>query len=488
VSLRSSRSSEPRGREQPGSARSASVYSRRRVIGLIAAGVGLAAGAGVVDALVDNEDTVGPSQVVPYPRIDSLSTSTVFQVFAGDQEIWTEEFARTRTIHVANFAATGPVPVRIQVDARISSVQVSPQHRGPTPSWGGNTVRFTVDGDGPRKLIVFITTTKGPQDPLYLLVDEPEPAPPTAGAAHVVFFGPGTHQAGTITLNADDTLYLAPGALVIGRVVARNVAGIKIRGRGILQEPDESSDPHALEDSADFTTIEMDACTNVQVEGITIRDIPRGWTSRYNDCDHLVIQSLKIFSFKVNGDGIDPNGCQDVTIENCLVSTGDDAIVIKSTEDTKRNVLGITVRGCVLETYPKTTAQEGGDALKIGTETYCPDMSGILFQDCDIVRAYGGMAFSINHRDQANIHDVQFVDIRVEADVENENFGIMMLDSGPGTVSGITLRNVAWTAPNDILLKGQGISGVTFENCTVAGRPLAQVEVDDGAQEPSISP
>jgi len=91
------------------------VYSRRRVIGLIAAGVGLAAGAGVVGALVD-KDTAGPAQVVPYPRIDSLSTSTVFQVFAGDQEIWTEEFARTRTIHVANFAATGPVPVRIEVD------------------------------------------------------------------------------------------------------------------------------------------------------------------------------------------------------------------------------------------------------------------------------------------------------------------------------------------------------------------------------------
>ena len=97
--------------------------------------------------------------------------------------------------------------------------------------------------------------------------------------------------------------------------------------------------------------------------------------------------------------------------------------------------------------------------MKIGTETYCPDMSAILFQDCDIVRAYGGMAFSINHRDQARIHDVQFTDIRVEADVENENFGIVMLDSGSGTVSDITLRNVAWSARNDIVLKGQGISG-----------------------------
>jgi polygalacturonase len=389
---------------------------------------------------------------------------------------------------VANFAATGPVPIRVEVDEGIRSVQVSPRHRGPVPSWHGTTIRFTVDGDGPRKLIVFVTTAHGRQETLYLLVDDPEVNPPTAAAPNVKFYGPGTHQAGTITLHADDTLYLAPGALVIGRIVAQNAAGISIRGRGILQEPDESSDPHALESSADFSTIAMDACTNIHVEGITIRDIPRGWTSRYNECDHLVIHGVKIFSFKVNGDGIDPNGCQDVTIENCLVSTGDDAVVVKSTEDSKRNVSNVTVRGCVLETYPKTTAGEGGDGLKIGTETYCPDMSAILFQDCDIVRAHGGMAFSIMHRDQANIDNVQYVDIRVEADVANENFGIVMLDSGSGTVSDITLRNVSWTARNDIVLQGQGISGVQFENCTVAGRPLTHVKVLDGAQAPTINP
>ena len=474
-------------REPSERARSASAYSRRRVLGLVAAGLGLAAAAVVVDALA-GKGTINTGQVVPYPRIDSLYTSTVFRVFAGDQEIWTEEFARTRTIHVANFAATGPVPIRIEVAGGVDSVKVSPRHRGPVPSWHGTTVRFTVDGDGPRKLIVFVKTTLGRREALYLLVDEPELDPPTAGTAHLMFFGPGTHQAGEIALQADDTLYLAPGALVIGRIVAQNAAGISIRGRGILQEPDESSDPHTLESAADFYTIEMDACPNVHVEGITIRDIPRGWTSRYNECDHLVIDGVKIFSFKVNGDGIDPNGCQDVTIENCLVSTGDDAVVIKSTEGSKRNVSGVTVRGCVLETYPKTTAREGGDALKIGTETYCPDMSGIVFQDCDIIRAYGGMAFSINHRDQARIHDVQFIDIRVESDVENENFGIVMLDSGSGTVSDITLRNIAWTARHDILLQGHGISGVRFENCTVANRPLAHVTVLDGAQSPTISP
>src|SRR5690349_21791084 len=163
VSVGSSGSSAPPrsagapGRERSGPTRSAPAYSRRRALGLIGGWLGLAVGAAVVDTLA-GKGTIGTARVVPYPRIDSLATSSVFRVFAGHQEIWTEEFTRTRTIHVANFAATGPVPIRIEVDKTVRSVQVSPQHRGPSPRWHGTTVRFTVDGDGPRRLIIFVRT------------------------------------------------------------------------------------------------------------------------------------------------------------------------------------------------------------------------------------------------------------------------------------------------------------------------------------------
>lgn len=494
--------------EQPGPGQPARGYSRRRVLGLIGAAVGVAAGAGAVATLAE-EGGLGPlapgggggaGPVVPYPRIDSLTTSGVYRVFAGDREIWTEEFSRTRTVHVANFAATGPVPIRIEVDGDVSGVEVSPRHRGPEAERDGSTVRFTVAADGPRKLIVFVETGGDRRDPLYLLIDDPEANPPTAGTDRLTYFGPGTHRPGEITLNAGDGLYLAPGALVVGRVVGQDAAGVSIGGRGILQEPDEARDPRALEDSADFHTIVLKGCPDARVDGITVRDVPRGWTSRYTECDRLRIRGLKIFSFKVNGDGIDPDGCQDVTIENCLVSTGDDAIVIKSTKDSRRSVSNITVSGCVLETYPKTTAGEGGDAFKIGTETYCPEISGVRVRDCDIVRAHGGMAFSIMHRDAARIHDVRFTDVRVEGDVENQNFGVVMLEqdsdsssdsgagSGSGSVSDVVLRDVAWSARRDIVLQGAGVSGVRFENCTVAGRPLATVETSDGADDPTIDP
>jgi hypothetical protein len=91
----SSGSSGSSEREPSGGARSTSAYSRRRVLGLVAAGLGLAAGAAVVDALA-GKGPIATGPVVAYPRIESLSTSTVFRVFAGDQEI--SCFAVTRRL------------------------------------------------------------------------------------------------------------------------------------------------------------------------------------------------------------------------------------------------------------------------------------------------------------------------------------------------------------------------------------------------------
>jgi len=97
--------------------------------------------------------------------------------------------------------------------------------------------------------------------------------------------------------------------------------------------------------TADFIIDQYAIPTVCGRDGITIRDIPRGWTSRYNECDHLLVQGVKIFSFKVNGDGIDPNGCQDVTIENCKLFTGPlpaDAGAFKKGEQPGENALDLS--------------------------------------------------------------------------------------------------------------------------------------------------
>ena len=90
-----------------------------------------------------------------------------------------------RAVATARFVNQGDraipaLPVTLEIDGR----RVEAKSAALEPH-GTATVRFTVDGDGPRKLIVFFTTTHGRRDPLYLLVAEPELDPPTAGTDHV---------------------------------------------------------------------------------------------------------------------------------------------------------------------------------------------------------------------------------------------------------------------------------------------------------------
>ncbi|MBQ9210629.1 MAG: right-handed parallel beta-helix repeat-containing protein [Clostridia bacterium] len=107
-----------------------------------------------------------------------------------------------------------------------------------------------------------------------------------------------------------------------------------------------------------FWTLHMAGCRNVMVEGIRILNDDRG----------------------PNNDGIDPDGCQNVVIRNCIVSTGDDAIVLKATRPIAAkygNCENVTISGCVLHSRDS--------ALKIGTETW-GDIRNVVFSDCVIDR------------------------------------------------------------------------------------------------------
>ena len=256
------------------------------------------------DGAVDPHPLVtGAARVTPYPAPPTLEKSPLFRVFAGspEQEIWTERWKENRTIHLAGFAAAGAVPIRVQVAKPFTSVEISPVSRELDHAVTGSSVSFTISR--PEKLILFFENDGAEFDPLYLLVDPVEDADaPTRSTGAITYFGPGEHTMGTRELRSNETLYLAAGALVTGRVIARGASNIAIRGRGILQES-ATGGAH---------TIRIDDCADVRVEGITIRDLKEGWTSRYVGCDGVTIRGVKIFSCGVREDGIDPDGGRDV--------------------------------------------------------------------------------------------------------------------------------------------------------------------------------
>ncbi len=118
------------------------------------------------------------------------------------------------------------------------------------------------------------------------------------------------------------------------------------------------------------------------VRDLTVRDVTLKdaafWTLHMAGCRRVRISGIRILNDDrgANNDGIDPDCCQDVVISDCIVHTGDDAIVLKSTAPMARRYgpcENVTIGNCVLHSRDS--------ALKIGTETHGV-IRNVILSDC----------------------------------------------------------------------------------------------------------
>jgi len=140
------------------------------------------------------------------------------------------------------------------------------------------------------------------------------------------------------------------------------------------------------------------------IEGLSIRDVTLKdaafWTLHMAGCRDVEVRSIRIKNDDrgANNDGIDPDCCQNVVISSCLIETGDDAIVLKSTAPMARRYgpcENVTITGCVLHSRDS--------ALKIGTETHGV-IRRVIFSDTvvrDCSRAVGVWV-----RDGGSVEDI----------------------------------------------------------------------------------
>jgi polygalacturonase len=74
------------------------------------------------------------------------------------------------------------------------------------------------------------------------------------------------------------------------------------------------------------------------------------WMQHYLACDDVQIDGITVTNHvQKNNDGIDIDGCQNVTISNCIIDCIDDAICLKSTSD--RITKNVTINNCVVRTH-----------------------------------------------------------------------------------------------------------------------------------------
>ena len=105
-------------------------------------------------------------------------------------------------------------------------------------------------------------------------------------------------------------------------------------------------------------------CQNAIIEGVELRDSPF-WVIHPLFVKNLTVRGVTIYNDGPNGDGCDPESCEDVLIENCTFHTGDDCIALKSgrnADGLKANTpcKNVIIRGCKMA--------DGHGGVVIGSE------------------------------------------------------------------------------------------------------------------------
>jgi polygalacturonase len=150
------------------------------------------------------------------------------------------------------------------------------------------------------------------------------------------------------------------------------------------------------------------SCHNVLVEGVTFVNGPM-WTMHPVYCENVLVRGVTVKSEGPNTDGLNPDSCRNVVVEDCSFSTGDDCIAINSgmNEDgwrVGRPCENIVVRNC------RVSEGHGGVAIGSG-------MSGgvrnVYVHDCSFMGGDQGIRLKSMRGRGGFVENVYFENIRM---------------------------------------------------------------------------
>ncbi len=331
-----------------------------------------------------------------------------------------------------------------------------------------------------------------------------------------VYFPPGKYKSGNIVLKDNVCLFLEAGATLYASrdtndykmsqnnsgdiipvlIYARNAKNISIMGKGTI----DGCAAHKVVNvtwNDDFMGqayqnarkigIEMTSYQHIkpivcmlyleECSFVTLRDIrlvnSQFWTTHIRWSDHVFIDNIYIASNMkrgVNADGIDIDGCQNVTIMNSIVETGDDALVLKTT-----STLGVS-RPCENITVTNCIFQSSSTAIKLGTESHA-DFRYITINNCVVRDSNRGLSIVI--RDGATAENIQFSNIVLELKRRDyfwwgnaDPIWLVVRQRTPNSKIG-TIRNISF---DNIIAHGEGTSKLEGFD---AAHPLQNIKLNN---------
>ena len=293
---------------------------------------------------------------------------------------------------------------------------------------------------------------------------EPGQIPPTEGDWDVLYFLPGVHEIGRcFRVHAEKSYYIPGDAIVHGTMNNEKMYDdghcIRIFGHGTLSgeryaHPDCDTPTATEKDYWKYKPIDIRGARNTKIEGVTLTDSAMHslmLINQYQPDEPNEISWVKIFTWRRNGDGINPFG--NTLIEDCFIRTQDDCVYVN----------GLGIRRVVF------WADANGSAFvlsPIGNMHKSLTGRKIIVEDCDVIynrsifnTNKGGRVFNLRGAgNKAGGENIIFRNIRVtDPRPTRSSFGILSAAPwqkhpdyeqvrGAGEIRNILFQNIDITA------------------------------------------
>lgn len=155
--------------------------------------------------------------------------------------------------------------------------------------------------------------------------------------------------------------------------------------------------------------LELFACNTILIEDLKIVD-GTFWSFHLIGCSNATVRGVSVDCENLNSDGVDPESCRDMIIENCYFHTGDDGIAVKSGRDQDgwrfaQPTENVIIRNCTFNTK--------SNGLCIGSEI-SGGVRSIFMENCKIINAKQGIYFKSNLDRGGYIENVYVRNIEVD--------------------------------------------------------------------------
>lgn len=212
-------------------------------------------------------------------------------------------------------------------------------------------------------------------------------------------------------------------------------------------------------------------CKNILLEDFTIKDGPQ-WTIHPVYCENVTVRNVTVSTHGPNTDGLNPDSCSNVLIEDCIFDTGDDCIAINSgmNEDgwrVNRPCKNVEIRNCVMN--------GGHGGIVIGS-AISGGVEDIYAHDCKITNTMQGIRLKSMRGRGGYIDRVTFDNIEIN-NVSDQAIQINMFyefstvepqNDVPSDCSNIIIRNITgYGAETGIKINGlpeKKLRNIVLEN------------------------